>query len=218
MPEISTCPRCRLQISLPQKLSPAAQVKCPLCSAEYTLQEALDQAPPMLIVLDPGPLVPASESCVMSEAAVGAGVDACSTGMLPQVEFPADGADDPNGLPHFANDEDVETRVPLGEEAPDEGGAMLGVALREGDAQEQADGQADDQADSEAPDGDSRVGVLRVPRRAPRSSGGIGEMLKAVGGAVVGLSIGYYILLWLGKDPLLLKPLLSGYLPAWLLP
>src|SRR5437762_1261653 len=127
MPQISTCPRCRLQISLPEKTSPAAQVKCPLCAAEYTLQEALEQVPPMLIVLDPGPV----ESRVLSETAVGAAVDACSTGMLPQVEFPdAPEGDEPGGLPHFGDDEDVEGRLSLGDEAPDEGGAMIGGVLR----------------------------------------------------------------------------------------
>src|SRR5438093_13785786 len=105
MPQISTCPHCRLQVSLPEKAAPAARVQCPLCTAEYTLQEALDQVPPMLIVLDPGPV----EAAVMSEAAVGAELDACSTGMLPQVEFPdATDGDEAGGLPHFADDDDVE--------------------------------------------------------------------------------------------------------------
>jgi hypothetical protein len=217
MSQISTCPRCRLQISLPEKTSPAAQVKCPLCAAEYTLREALDQVPPMLIVLDPGPV----ESCVMSEAAVGATgatLDACSTGMLPQVEFPdAPEGDEPGGLPHYADDDDVEARVSLGDEAPDEGGAMIGGVLRERMRSDEGNEEDDFDLDRRH-DGASRPGVLKAPRRAPRSSGGIGEVLKAVIGAIVGLSIGYYILLWLGRDPLQLKSFLSDYLPGWLLP
>jgi hypothetical protein len=175
-------------------------VKCPLCAAEYTLQEALAEMPPMLIVLDPGPV----DSCVMSEAAVGAGAEGCSTGMLPQVEFP-DSEEEGGGLPHFADDEDVEGRVSLGDEAPAEGGAMLGGAF----GADEEEGDADAQA---------TPAVLKARRRAPKSGGGIGEMIKAVGGGVVGLSIGYYILLWLGRDPLMVKEFLSEYLPSWLLP
>ena len=220
MSQISTCPRCRLQVSLPAKASPAAQVKCPLCSAEYALQDALNEMPPMLIVLDPGPV----EAAVMSEAAVGAELDAASTGMLPEVEFPDDAA--AGGLPHFADDADVaddrdfadgvddaEGRLSLGDEAPDESGAMIGGALRD---------QTDESGDGAFDLGRGRDGASRpaaAGRRGQRSSsGGFGEMVKAVMGGVIGLAIGYYILLWLGKDPMLIKPFLHSYLPDWLVP
>jgi hypothetical protein len=223
MSQISTCPRCRLQVSLPAKASPAAQVKCPLCSAEYALQEALNEVPPMLIVLDPGPV----EAAVLSGTAVGAELNADSTGMLPEVEFP-DTDEAAGSLPHFADDEDIagavrggepddeahgdaEGRLSLGDEAPDESGAMIGGALRDGDAADEAHGGFDlSRADGGAP----RTGS----RRGQRSSGGFAEMIKAVMGAVIGLAIGYYILLLLGRDPMQLKPFLHTYLPDWLVP
>jgi hypothetical protein len=209
MPQISTCPRCRLQVSLPEKLSPVAQVKCPLCSAEYALQDALNELPPMLIVLDPGPV----ESSVMSEACVGVGADGCPTGMLPEVEFPEEGVE--SDLAHFADDEDVESRVALGDEAPAEGGAVLGAAFDDRSAQEDEGGAGFDlDGRSEAASADR---AATSGRRGQRRQGGIGEVIKAVLGAVIGLLIGYVILLWLDRDPMDLKPYFDAYLP-WIVP
>jgi hypothetical protein len=176
-------------------------VKCPLCTAEYTLQEALDQVPPMLIVVDPGPF----PSAVMSEAAVGAELDACSTGMLPQVEFPDSERD--QGLPHFADDDDDDAHLALGEEVPAEDGAMIGGPLRP---------VADESFDlDERRDGRRRS---EAGRSGPRRRGALAELVKVILGAVVGLAIGYYILLLLGRDPMQLRPLFEAYLPQWLVP
>jgi len=51
MPAISTCPRCRRQVSLPVGAAATAAVRCPLCEAEYLLSEALALAPPELILV-----------------------------------------------------------------------------------------------------------------------------------------------------------------------
>jgi hypothetical protein len=204
MPQISTCPRCRLQVSLPERTSPAAQVKCPLCSAEYTLQDALNELPPMLIVLDPGPV----ESSVMSEACVGAAADACSTGMLPEVQFPAEEGE--GGLPHFADDDDIESRVSLGDEAPGEGGAMIGS----GDGDEP---ECDLGSHGVGLDTSSNGETAAASRRGSGKQGGVGEFVKAILGAVIGLTIGYLILLWLGRDPVKLKPYFDAYVP-WIVP
>jgi len=56
---IVACPRCRDEVMLPAKFSPQARVRCPLCRDEYTLSEALAKMPPMLIVLDAGPVAEA---------------------------------------------------------------------------------------------------------------------------------------------------------------
>ncbi len=235
MSPISTCPRCRLQVSLPERTSPAARVKCPLCSAEYSLQEALDQVPPPLIVLDHGAGPSgAVEAAAMSGAAVGAALDAGSTGALPEVEFPDDHLTDiegegAEGLAHFADrdgiddgmeeggieggidgvdEDDVEGRLALGDETPDESGAMIGGPLRR---------EADDFELSHGAASASRAASDRRDRLDHRGSG-FAEMIKAVLGAVIGLAIGYYILLWLGRDPIQLKPFLHTYLPDWLVP
>jgi hypothetical protein len=157
----------------------------------------------------------------MSEAAVGATLDAGSTGALPEVEFPDDHLIDmegegAEGLAHFADregidddiDDDVEGRLALGDETPDESGAMIGGALRR---------DAGDFELSRSSGGTSR-GASDRRDRLDRRGGGFAEMIKAVLGAVIGLAIGYYILLWLDRDPIQIKPLLDSYLPDWLVP
>ena len=49
MPSISTCPKCKAQVSIPVGVDAAALVRCPLCAAEFALSEALALAPPELI-------------------------------------------------------------------------------------------------------------------------------------------------------------------------
>jgi hypothetical protein len=51
---IVSCPRCRDEVSVPAKASPSALVRCPLCREQYRLEEALDQLPPALIVVEGG--------------------------------------------------------------------------------------------------------------------------------------------------------------------
>jgi hypothetical protein len=46
---ISTCPKCRKQVTIPAGVDSAAVVRCPLCDAEYALGEAMALAPPELI-------------------------------------------------------------------------------------------------------------------------------------------------------------------------
>jgi hypothetical protein len=46
---ISKCPKCRKTVSIPCGVDSSAAVRCPLCSAEYALSEALALAPPELI-------------------------------------------------------------------------------------------------------------------------------------------------------------------------
>ncbi len=46
---ISTCPKCDKPVSIPSGVDASAAVRCPLCSAEYALAEALAPPPPELI-------------------------------------------------------------------------------------------------------------------------------------------------------------------------
>ena len=48
---ISTCPKCRKQVTVPRKLDGSSLVRCPLCEEEYELSESLELAPPELIVV-----------------------------------------------------------------------------------------------------------------------------------------------------------------------
>ena len=47
----ATCPKCCRPVTLPLEAPLAAWVRCPLCQAEYRLQEAIEFTPPSLIVL-----------------------------------------------------------------------------------------------------------------------------------------------------------------------
>ncbi len=49
---IAHCPKCREQVSVPGGASRQARVRCPLCSDEYLLDDALRPLPPLLIVVD----------------------------------------------------------------------------------------------------------------------------------------------------------------------
>ncbi len=49
---ISSCPRCAEQVRLPAGISDQAQVRCPHCKSQYTLAEALVNAPPLLEVVE----------------------------------------------------------------------------------------------------------------------------------------------------------------------
>ncbi len=49
LPMISTCPKCREQVSIPPGVESAALVRCPLCEAEYPLSDSLSLAPPELV-------------------------------------------------------------------------------------------------------------------------------------------------------------------------
>ena len=51
---ISSCPKCQKQVLVPDGACPDAVVRCPICSAEYSMGEILASAPPALIVIHPG--------------------------------------------------------------------------------------------------------------------------------------------------------------------
>ena len=48
---VASCPACRENVTVPIDARPTSIVRCPLCSAEYRLEEFLAQLPPPLIVL-----------------------------------------------------------------------------------------------------------------------------------------------------------------------
>lgn len=52
------CPRCSDPVTLPDGYAGDATVRCPHCEAEYSLDEAMQNAPPMLIIVNPGSTVP----------------------------------------------------------------------------------------------------------------------------------------------------------------
>ncbi|MHB1037900.1 MAG: hypothetical protein ACYC35_25905 [Pirellulales bacterium] len=58
MTSVSNCPRCQQPVTIPRSVDAMAQVRCPLCSAEFPLREALDHAvltPPELVAVGVAP-------------------------------------------------------------------------------------------------------------------------------------------------------------------
>ena len=50
---IAACPHCREMVLVPETVDGGIRVACPLCQAEYELQELLATLPPKLVVLEP---------------------------------------------------------------------------------------------------------------------------------------------------------------------
>ena len=223
----SSCPRCHEPVSIPDDASLAAWMQCPLCRAEFILRDAFDLAPPALIVLDPGPPI----ASIPTEGNASLMSETSSSSEIPLVQFP-DQADDSGGLPHFADDEDDDSgdlHIPLAEEAPLDGGAMIGLGLNasgNGDSAPSASAVVNNDpivADASfdfgdpAPEGGevgSGVGIESGQPRKRRQTNMLLEMVKVVVGGVVGLAIGYYIMLWIGEDPFNI----ADKLPSWLNP
>ena len=61
MSSISSCPQCGQQVSIPPFAAPSAQVRCPLCSGQYSLQTALENLPPMLVLVEAAEVVSDNE-------------------------------------------------------------------------------------------------------------------------------------------------------------
>ena len=49
MSVVANCPECERQVTIPDGIDPEVPVRCPLCSAEYPLSEAMATAPPELV-------------------------------------------------------------------------------------------------------------------------------------------------------------------------
>ena len=69
MPEISTCPKCQRQVSIPHGVDSAALVRCPLCDAEYSLVQALPpELIPVVVPVEEAETYPLAETPVAEQA------------------------------------------------------------------------------------------------------------------------------------------------------
>ena len=212
---ISRCPQCGREVAIPLGVVAEALVRCPICSAEYPLADALSQLPPLLIVVDP--VMAAAESDTAAEvtsvqsaatveevallaqqpiadAAGGAGADAAESadGELFAEAAAADEA--------AASDEAVATDEAAAadqaegvaeEEALDEG--EFGIAGEEGEEDAEAAGAAalaDFTRLQEAKPEPSTAAKLR----RKKGKNPILQLGGVIGGAVIGLFLGYYVL------------------------
>jgi len=52
MPIICECPKCHQPVTIPDGVNSDVEVRCPLCEAEYPLQEAMAELPPALVPVE----------------------------------------------------------------------------------------------------------------------------------------------------------------------
>lgn len=175
---IAACPRCEGQVTLPPGARPAAQVKCPLCEAQYALSDIYDKLPPMLVLLE-APV----------EARTAAGGMTHGESAFDSLFVPSSDANGEGEL-HLA------TEVERDAMSFDFGGSGGGTAL------------------ATAPSAKTLPARAKRPPKNP-----IKEGVKIVLGGVVGLSIGYFILLWAFDQDLcarIAKKPVGEVLPAWM--
>ena len=78
MPTISTCPHCSRMVTIPEGLDATTLVRCPLCSAEYPLSDAMELAPPELI-----PVQSSEQAILLPTTAPIEGADQQEAGIIP---------------------------------------------------------------------------------------------------------------------------------------
>ncbi len=201
---ISRCPQCGREVAIPPGVVAEAVVRCPICSAEYPLADALSQLPPLLIVVDP--ILAAAESDAAAEVtSVQSAATAEEVALLAQqpVAETTDGAGAEADL--FAP----------GDEATDEA-----LASEEAVAADQAEGVAEEEGieegefrvvgeeveeDAEAEGAAALADFARLQETKPEPSTAaklrrkkgknpVWQLGGVIGGAVIGLFMGYYVL------------------------
>lgn len=206
MPSISSCPACHRDLTLPDSVG-QKPLRCPLCDAQFTADQVLADSvpfPPLAIVVEAEE--PAEETIETERPQYSPGADAPGAAAAPAWQEAM----------HSSADADVSTAAPADASAPAD-------AMRQ-------DLSADIEADRVPDDGETatagyaefepQVSAMRVAPRVRRQASPLAMLGQVVGmalGGVLGLAIGYWVLLWLGgtqADFLELR----GKLPRWILP
>ncbi len=227
MVSIAKCPRCHQFVSTPEGVDLDAMVKCPFCDAEYALRESL---PPALIPVGAVPTAveegPATERPT-PDAAAPATAETGTEAVEPAVAAPsvpesgteaAEPAAEATAEPTAEGDAttpatpEPDEAKPTTAAAEDDGG-MFDFLHQGPEASAPTEGAVDvgatvdpdlpSFADSDTP-GDAGEGapvssLAARPRRRNEKSMAK-EMIGAIVGGIVGLSIGYYALNLLGGE------------------
>ncbi|HUY87819.1 MAG TPA: hypothetical protein VMV10_03700 [Pirellulales bacterium] len=187
MPCISSCPACHRDLTVADQADPQRRLRCPLCSAEFPAAE---------ILADGVPFPPAAIE-IEAEAAAQSPEAPLSEAQSPAVPE----AEPPHG------------EVP----PPSAESAQTAENLEPAAAESEA--PAEEQQELVEPAEQPAYAVRSAPRpKAATSTLGLfGHFVGMALGGVLGLAIGYYVLLWVGgpqADFLELR----DKLPAWMLP
>jgi hypothetical protein len=192
MSTISKCPKCHELVTIPEGVAAGAAVRCPLCRAEYALSVVLDAIPPTLIPVEPrippaglGEMADAArEAAVPAEFGRTAVVAPATAGpVLQSWERLAAAADLAAAEAAPAPAETAETDLEP---------ALFGGFAREA---------AEVSSEKKARRGAEVLAAPFPPRRRRRSGAKTSPLRKLVGiigGGVLGLAIGYYLLNWIG--------------------
>ena len=214
MPSISKCPKCRQEVTIPDRVDQDAEVRCPLCAAVYPLGDATAEAPPALIPIDVD----------AGQGGVGQGLSPDSDALLktnlvtapfhvpesdaeagPETEAPSDAVPESaeDGAQPSADEEpqidawqkaDETPQIDLG--AGDKASSDVDTGQAAVDTEAFAGFAEDDSEDSDAPRGS---GALRLGRKK-KEKNVAKEMVGAVVGGFLGLAIGYYALNYFGGE------------------
>lgn len=219
---ISRCPQCGREVAIPPGVVAEAVVRCPICSAEYPLADALSQLPPLLIVVDPV-LAVADSSSAADVTSVQSAATAEEAALLAQQ--PVADATEGEGPDLFvaADEAGAEAAgLAVGEAAESAEGIVFdgAAAADEAAADEQGKSVVADEAvteeefgiageevgeDAEAEGAAALADFARLQEAKPEPSAAakmrrkkgknpVWQLGGVIGGAVIGLFMGYYVL------------------------
>ncbi len=184
------CPLCDEKVRVPAAASSQARVQCPLCVEEFELAEALDQLAPLLVVIDDPAAAATADSSGPLAAPDTEQASLDEQGLLdgpPSDDDDAAIAAEDSTVPEFTFEAPSDTPAAAPEFAFESGSAS---------------------------GGSSATAARRARAQRPQKSA-VKEMIKVVGGGVVGLTIAQLILWWLPgdwkRDPFELGPKIPGF-------
>lgn len=178
MPSISECPKCQRPVTIPDGLSPQAEVRCPLCAVVYPLGEAMAKLPPALVPVATGGIT--GRTGDPRPAAAGLISEPYGPPDVPATD--ARQPDDGGPALDVWKKADGAPRIDTGQ-TPIDADTMAGFEVKESD-------------DDRLLDDGTSPGPPR--RRKKKEKSAVRFMAEVFGGGIFGLLIGYYLLCWVG--------------------
>lgn len=238
MPRIAQCPVCNMQIAVPSDAGESALLRCPLCDVEFGLEDIIATTLQEAVLLETS----VADNFLDFEDSEPDDVD---PGMATEEKFDFLDDDEDDASKDIAEDaiddiafEDVtdeviddlvdeeETAANIDDVAADEGGDDFVMEIPVEEPEETRPwnfGESSDEPQHVAVEPvtsgtavatsmASRAASLRKPKKSF-----LRNIVNYIGGGVVGLALGYFVLLWIGgPDRDFLE--LGKKLPAWMTP
>jgi hypothetical protein len=229
MPSISSCPTCHRDLTIPDLADRQQSLRCPLCDAQFAAEQVLADCvnfPPAAILVDAADRLPAAgfEESIgegpqfsMSDepvAATNAG-EAWGSAALPETAEQEEGFETSHKAEEeWASPVPAESDASAAEPAVSESAEASEPAEDAGGTEDETSEKADYEAFGR------QVASMRVAPKAKRQAsalGALGQLMGMALGGVLGLAIGYYVLIWIGGSQADFLEL-RGKLPRWLRP